>query len=163
MGGEIREIGMGQRVAAYVVSALAASVVYVIWTAVVSAFTPVGANQAAGLGELPFGFAFALGLWFMNGFAATMIAMIIPWALAVWARVKMQWDGRIYFPVAGAVLVFLIGCAVASLSPKLLIVEYQTFTEGALITAQRQGVCLVVCGIVFGACYWWVESRVAKS
>jgi hypothetical protein len=31
---------------------------------------------------------------------------------------KTQWDGRIYFPAVGGLLVFTLGCAAASISPK---------------------------------------------
>jgi Catalase len=76
---------------------------------------------------------------------------------------KTQWDGRIYFPAVGGLLVFTLGCAAASISPKPLFIEDQTFLEGAVITAQRQGPCLLISGIAFGACYWWLERRIRAS
>jgi hypothetical protein len=69
----------------------------------------------------------------------------------------MGWP--ILFPGVGALLVFTLGCTAASLSPKPLWIEDQTFREGAVIAAERQGLCLLVCGIVFGGCYTWLDRQ----
>jgi hypothetical protein len=64
-------------------------------------------------------------------------------------------------PVVGAPLLFVIGCAAASISPKPLWIEDQTFLEGALIAVVRQG--LSFSGVVFGASYWFLSERHATA
>jgi len=145
-----------RRVAAYAVSAILASLIYVVWLTISIRFGDAGTTHNG----LVFGFEFALFFLFAAGFALALLLMTIPWAIAVWVQLKTRWDGRIYFPGVGALLVFTLGCAAASISPKPLWVEDQTFLEGAAITAQRQGLCLLVCGIAFGACYWWLERQI---
>jgi hypothetical protein len=145
-----------RRVAAYAVSAILASLIYVVWLTVSIAFGGVGATHPG----LIFGLEFALFFLFAGGFAPALLLMTVPWAVAVWAHFKIRWDGRIYFPGVGALLVFTLGCTAASISPTPLWMEDQTFLEGAVIAAERQGVCLLLCGIVFGACYWWLERQI---
>jgi hypothetical protein len=151
---DTRRFGLARRAAGYAASAIAASLIYIVWTAVWTAFG--GAEPRVGL---TFGFGFAFAFWLINGFALALLLMILPWAIAVWAHLDTRWDGRLYFPAVGAALVFILGCAASSISPKPLWIEDQTFLEGAVITAQRQGLCLVVSGIAFGACYWWLDRR----
>jgi hypothetical protein len=136
------------------VSAILASLIYLVWLTVLITFREWG-----NLPGLIFVLGFALFFLFAGGFALALLLMIVPWAIAVWAQFKMRWDGRIYFPVVGAVLVFTLGCTTASLLPKPLWIEDQTFLEGAVITAERQGVCLLLCGVAFGACYCWLERQ----
>ena len=97
--------------------------------------------------------------WLAGGFAPTLLAIIVPWFLAVSVYQKLRWSGRIYFPVVGAFMVFVLGCAIASLMPKPLFIEDQTFLEGAVVVAQREGICLLLAGIAFGASYWFFGER----
>jgi hypothetical protein len=151
----VRELGIGRRVAGYVASAIVASVVYVVWLTVWEAVWGGGTAQR----DWGFEFRFSLFFWIAGGFALALLLMIVPWATAVWVWVRTRWDARFYFPIVGAVLVFVIGCVASSISPKPLFVEDQTFLQGVVMTAQRQGICLAVCGVVFGVCYAWFERR----
>jgi MFS family permease len=155
MVSNIRRFDLGRRLAAYAASAVLASLIYVVWLTVSTAFFGVGTTHHDWI----FGFEFAVVFWLTSGFALALLLMIVPWAIVVWGRLEKRWDGRIYFPAVGALLVFTIGCAAASISPKPFFVEDQTFLEGAVITAQRQGLCLLFCGIAFGAGYWWLERQ----
>jgi hypothetical protein len=141
--------------AAYAVSALLASLLYVVWLSVSVVFDKAGSPHASFL----FGLGFAFGFLFVGGFGLALLLMIVPWAIAVWVQLKTRWDGRIYYPALGALLLFSLGCTASAISPKPLFVEDQTFLQAAMITAQRQGLCLVFSGIAFGACYWWLERR----
>ena len=85
--------------------------------------------------------------------------MIVPWTLAVSAYRKLRWPGQLYFPVVGAVMVFVLGCTSASLAPKPLFVEDQTFLQGATIAAEREGIAFLLAGLAFGACYWFFGER----
>ncbi len=98
-------------------------------------------------------------LFFFDGFLQALLLLILPWTAAVWVRRKFRWSDRLYFPAAGALLLFVIGCTAASISPKLLFIEDQTFLQGALIAAQRQGFCFVISGAAFGASYWFISKR----
>ena len=102
---------------------------------------------------------FALFFWLTDGFALTLFLMIAPWSLAVSAYRKLRGFGGIYFPVLGAFIVFTFGCVTASISPKPFFVEDQTFLQGALIAATRQGLCFLLAGIAFGASYWFFGER----
>jgi hypothetical protein len=153
MVSDTRRFDLARRSAEYAASAILASLIYLIWTAVWIGFGP---GPRVGL---TFGFGFAFVFWLINGFALALLLMIVPWAIVVLAHRKTRWDGRIYFPVVGALLLFSLGCATAAISPKPFWIEDQTFLEAAVITAQRQGLCLLVCGIAFGACYWWLDRR----
>jgi hypothetical protein len=137
---------------AYTVSAIVASMIYVGWLAISVAFETPDAS-------LTFGFLFASFFWLANGFALTLFLMIIPWTIAVLAYRKLLWSSRIYFPGVGAIIVILLGCATASISPKPLWIEDQTFIQGAVIAAERQGICLLLAGVAFGTCYWWLAER----
>jgi hypothetical protein len=155
MAGNARQFDLARRGLAYAASALLASLVYMVWLAVSVKF---GSRESTHTGLL-FGFGFASIFWLTGGFALALVLMILPWAVAVWAQRKTRWDRRFYFPFVGALLVFILGCAAGSIMPKPLFVDEQTFLEGAAITAQREGLCMVVCGIAFGACYWWLDRR----
>jgi hypothetical protein len=155
MAGNTRQFDLARRAAAYAASALLASLVYVVWLVVSIKF---GSGESTHSGLL-FGFGFAFIFWLTGGFALALVLMILPWAAAVWAQLKTRWDGRFYFPLVGALLVFTLGCAAGSIMPKPFFVDQQTFLEGAAITAQREGLCMVVCGIAFGTCYWWLDRR----
>jgi hypothetical protein len=142
--------------AGYAVSAILASLIYVVWLSVSIAFGEAGTTHPG----LLFGFRFAFVFLFVGGFGLALLLMLVPWAIVVWAHFKTRWDGRIYYPGVGALLLFTLGCTTAAISPKPLFIEDQTFLEAAVITAQRQGLCLLFSGIAFGACYWWLERRI---
>lgn len=138
----------------YAAGAMLASLVFISWIFfVVSAGSDATKlNPGARLG-------FALFFWLASGFAPTLLGIALPWALAVFIWRKQQWPGQIYFPAIGAILVFVIGSGIASLMPKPLFVEDQTFLEGAVIFAQRAGICLLFAGMVFGVSYWFIGER----
>jgi hypothetical protein len=159
MVSNLQHSDLARRVTGYAASAMLASLIYVVWLTLSAKFGGVGTARPS----LLFGFGFALVFLFIGGFALALLLMIVPWAIAVWARLKTRWDNPIYFPVLGALLVFTLGCTTASILPKPLWIEDQTFLEGAVIAAQRQGVCLLLSGIAFGACYWWLERRVSSD
>jgi hypothetical protein len=159
MVGNLWRNDLARRVTGYAASVSLASLIYVAWLTISATFSGVGTTRPG----LIFGFGFALVFLFVGGFALALLLMIVPWAIAVWAHLKTRWDGRIYFPGVGALLVFTLGCATASIMPKPFWVEGQTFLEGAVIAAQRQGICLLLSGIAFGACYWWFERRVPSD
>ena len=100
-----------------------------------------------------------MSIFFLDGFLQALLLLILPWTAAVWLSRKFRWSAKLYFPAAGALLLFVIGCAAASISPKPLFIEDQTFLEGALIAAQRQGLCFLFSGAVFGAAYWFISER----
>jgi len=100
-----------------------------------------------------------LFFWLTDGFALTLFLMIAPWSLAVSAYRKLRWFGGIYFPVLGAVIIFAFGCVTASISPKPFFVDDQTFLAGAVMAAERQGLCFLLAGIAFGASYWFFGER----
>lgn len=111
--------------------------------------------------QVGFGFRllFASFFWLTGGFALTLFLMMAPWSLAVSAYSKFRRFGRFYFPAVGALFVFTFGCATASISWKPLFIEDQTFLEGAVIAAQRQGLGFILAGIAFGASYWLFGER----
>jgi hypothetical protein len=152
----LRHSDFARRVAAYAVSAIFASLIYVVWLTVSITFGGVGTTHSG----LIFGLGFASLFLVVGGFALALLLMIVPWAIAVWAHSKTRWDSRIYFPGVGALLVFTLGCTASSISPKPLWVEDQTFLQGSVIAAERQGVCLLLSGIAFGACYCWLERQI---
>jgi hypothetical protein len=141
------------RMAAYALGAAIASLVYIAWTAV--DFPPPG-----GLG---FRLGLALSFWLVEGFSVTLLLVGTLWILAV-RLYRGSWrSGWAYFAMVGAVLTFAIGCAAASLSPKPLFIEDQTFFEGARIAAERQGVCFTVAGILLGLTYWFLAEKGRSS
>jgi hypothetical protein len=141
-----------KRATGYAAGAGLASLIYVTWIAANAIFA--GPDRLIG-----FSFGFAVLFWLVGGFALALILTIAPWAIAVWAHRKAQWPGEIYFPVAGALLVFTLGCAAISLAPTPFFVDDQTFLQGALIAAERQGICMLLAGAALGLSYWWLGER----
>ena len=135
--------------------ATAASLIYVVWDALVFMRSEPQTPQV-GMG---FRFLFALFFWVAGGFAPTLLVMIVPWSLAVSAYRKLQCSGQLYFPGVGAFMVFVLGCTSASLAPKPLFVEDQTFLQGATIAAERQGIAFLLAGLAFEACYWFFGEQ----
>jgi hypothetical protein len=128
---------------------------YIAWFLLVLA--PLA--PTAGQTSLLFKVGLASFFWLFGGFGPALALMSLPWIMAVRAYRRQQWSGPIYFAAAGAFGTFIIGCAAASLSPKPLFVEDQTFFEGVLIAAERQGICLLLAGIIFGFAYWLLSER----
>ena len=115
----------------------------------------------SGTPETSLGFDLGFIFFFLlpTDFAPALLLMILPWRLAVWVYRKLRLPGQLYFPGVGALLVFVLGCTTASLAPKPLFVEDQTFLQGAAITAERQGIAFLLAGLAFGACYWFFGER----
>jgi hypothetical protein len=135
--------------------ATVASLIYVLWDALVF-MKSEPQTPHVGLG---FRLLLALFFWIAMGFAPALLVMIAPWSLAVAACWKLRWSGQLYFPAVGAVMVFVLGCTTASLAPKPLFVEDQTFLQGATIAAERQGITFLLAGLAFGVCYWFFGER----
>jgi hypothetical protein len=119
-----------RRAFGYASGAILASLIYVIWVIV-----SVPPEPSDGHGSLAFRLAFSFFFWLVDGFALTLLLMIIPWIIAVWAYRRLQWPGSVYFPIAGSLLLFVIACAATSIAPTPFWVEDQTFLQGALIGA----------------------------
>ena len=142
-------------VVGYASGATAASLIYVAWIAfVVSDIGPQ--TSRAGFG---FRLSFAIFFWVADGFAATLLLMVLPWILAVSIFRKLRWAPQLYFPGAGAFVLLVLACASSSLAPKPLFVDDQTFLQGAIMAAQRQGIAYLLAGLAFGACYWFFGER----
>lgn len=115
----------------------------------------------SGTPETSLGFDLGFIFFFLlpTDFAPALLLMILPWWLAVSVYRKLRLPGQLYFPGVGALLVFVLGCTTASLAPKPLFVEDQTFLQGATIAAERQGIAFLLAGLAFGACYWFFSGR----
>jgi hypothetical protein len=137
----------------YGVGAIVATLIYVSW------FVFVLMKPDSETPEGGFGARFLIASFFWLGFAVVLLLMIVPWTVAVSTYRKARWSGRIYFPAVGAFLVFVFGCTLASLAPKPLFIEDQTFLQGAMIAAERQGIVILVAGLAFGASYWFFGER----
>lgn len=149
------------RVWAYCVSAILASIIYLVWMTVW-----MGANSARDpeIGHVGWGSVLAVMClyWLVGGFALALVLMAAPWVVAVWFQIGTLWDSRIFFPAVGAFLLFTVGCTASSISWKPPSIDDQTFFQGALIAAERQGLCLAVCGVAFGASYALYERRIER-
>ena len=143
---------MGNRLVGYLASVVSASLFYVIWF-VVSDMAP---DKHV---SLIFNVGLAFFFWLFEGMAAAFVLMAFPWYLAVRWQDRLQRFGLMYFPVIGAATLLVLGCATASLSPKPLFIEDQTFVEGFMVAVQRQGICLLLTGFVFGLTFWLVSER----
>jgi hypothetical protein len=85
--------------------------------------------------------------------------MAFPWYFSVRWYDRLQRFGLIYFPLNGAATALIIGSCTSSLSLKSLFIEDQTFLEGFMIAIERQGICLLLTGFVFGLTFWVVSER----
>jgi hypothetical protein len=144
---------MGNRLIGYLASAVSASLFYVLWIVVSS-----GPNRTPD-GDVTVLIGIAFFFWLFGGMAAAFVLMAFPWYLAVRWHDRLQRFGLMYFSLIGAATLLVIGCATSSLSPKPLFVEDQTFLEGFMIAVQRQGICLLLTGFVFGLTFWLVSER----
>jgi hypothetical protein len=147
--------GSVNAVLGYACSAAIASVFYIIWLC-------ESLSYAAAQGptmSLQFRLGFSVFLCVFGGFLLALGLMIAPWLLAVRGYRRVKLPGWIYYSAIGAVSTVVIGCATSSLAPKPLFVEDQTFIEGAMIAAERQGVCMLLAGLLFGLTYWFLSGR----
>lgn len=135
------------------------------WGAAVGSLTYVALDALllmhSGTSQTSLGFNLAFISFFLlpTDFAPALLLMILPWRFAVSVYRKVRLPGQLYFPGVGALLVFVLGCTTASLAPKPLFVEDQTFLQGAAIAAERQGIAFLLAGLAFGACYWFFGER----
>jgi len=106
-------------------------------------------------------FKIALALTFLvfEGMGAAFVLMAFPWYFSVRWYDRLQRFGLIYFPLNGAATALIIGSCTSSLSLKSLFIEDQTFLEGFMIAIERQGICLLLTGFVFGLTFWVVSER----
>jgi hypothetical protein len=147
-----REAAILKRIAGYLLSAALALLFYVVWLLVYFESQP-------GKTSLGFNLAFAFFFSITEGFGAALALMSLPWILAVRGYRILRCWGQVYFAGIGAFLTLVIGCTTASLSPKPLWIEDQTFLEGVRIAAERQGICLILAGTIFGFSYWFLSER----
>ena len=142
-------MGKAHRLIGYSASFLVASLFYVGWIAVQD-------RSSGGNVTVLFQVGVAIFFWLFGGVAAALILLALPWSLAVALR---RHSGLTYFSILGAALATILGCATSSLAPKPLFVEDQTFLQGFTIALQRQGICLLLTGLVFGMTFWFVSER----
>jgi hypothetical protein len=152
-------MGHANRVVGYLASVAAASLFYVAWLAL--SFMFVGPSR--GQVKVLFNIGLAIFFWSFEGMGAALALMALPWCLAVRAYARVRTSGWIYFPVIGAATTLVIGCGTSSLAPKPLFIEDQTFFEGFMVAAERQGICLLLTGLVFGFTFWTVSERLRPS
>jgi len=109
--------------------------------------------------SLKFKLGFAYMFLIVGGFGPALALMSLPWIVAVRAYRRLRRWGEVYFAAIGAFLTLVISCAAASLSPKPFCVEDQTFFEGVKIAVERQGICFILAGTVFGLFFWFLSER----
>ena len=85
--------------------------------------------------------------------------MLPPWAVAIWVARRLHIGGPVYFALIAAVAALILGGATSSLAPKPMFIENQTFVEGFVIAAKRQGINLLFTGFIGGLVYWFVGER----
>ena len=101
----------------------------------------------------------AIFFWLFEGMAAAFVLMALPWYLAVVLHDSLRGSGLIYFSLIGGAATTVLGCATSSLAPKPLFIEDQTFLQGFMIAVERQGACMLLTGLLFGATFWFVSER----
>jgi hypothetical protein len=138
----------------YLAGTATGSLFYVAWLVI--------SDKAPGV-TVQFKLGFAIFLWLFEGMGASFVLMALPWYLAVLWHDRVHRSGLVYFPLIGAATTLVIGCATSSLSPKPLFIEDQTFLEGCRIAVQRQGICLLLTGLVFGLTFWLISERLRHT
>ena len=138
----------------YIVSAFFASLFYVAWI-----FCEVLRSSRDAHEHFMVVFSASILFLLLGGFGLVFLPLILPWIFAVSAFSKAKCSGKLYFTLVGAILIFVIGCLMSSLTPKPLFMEDQTFFEGVLIAVKREGICFALAGSVFGASYWFLCER----
>jgi hypothetical protein len=163
-------MGKANRLVGYLASIAGASLFYVAWFV-----TWVEINATPG-GGTSFKFKIGFAFFFMLFSAGSaFVLMAFPWYLSVRWYDRLQrsvpinsvrWFDRaqhfslLYFSLLGAATTLVLGCAISSLSPKPLFIEDQTFLEGFMVAIERQGICLLLTGFVFGLIFWLVSERI---
>jgi hypothetical protein len=140
----------------YVCSAMTATAFYAIWL-----FTIAYTASPDDPTKLQSAIVFAIFICVFGGFLPALGLLIAPWLVAVRLYRRVNIPGSIFYPVIGATSLAALACITASLAPKLLFVEDQTFLEGVMIAAERQGPCFLLAGAVFGLTYWLCRRRTA--
>ena len=148
-------MGNVNRMVGYLASVTSASLFYVVWFVVSFEQNRTPDGHVTVL----FKIGLALFFWFFEGMCAAFVLMAFPWYLAVVWHDRVQRFGLVYFSMIGAAITIAVGCGTSSLSPKPLFIEDQTFLEGFTIAVQRQGICLLLTGFVFGLTFWLVSER----
>ena len=148
-------MGNVNRMVGYLASVTSASLFYVAWFV----FSFEQNRTPDGHVTVLFKIGLALFFWFFEGMCAAFVLMVFPWYLAVVWHDRGQRFGLMYFSLIGAAITIAVGCGTSSLSPKPLFIEDQTFLEGFMIAVQRQGICLLLTGFVFGLTFWLVSER----
>ena len=149
-------------IGAYLISAILASLLYVVWFVF---FLTRQVEESTEM-SLTFKVGFAFFFCLTSGFGLALALMSLPWIAVVSGYSRLRGWGPLYFGGIGALLIFVIGCATSSLSWKPLFIEDQTFFEGAIIAAKRQGTILLLAGAFFGFTYWFLgysEGRIEKA
>lgn len=140
-------------IGAYLISTILASLLYVVWFVFFFTRQIEESTEMSLIFKVGFGFFFCL----TNGFVLALALMSLPWIAVVSGYRRLRGWGPLYFAAVGALLVFVIGCATSSLSWKPLFIEDQTFFEGVIIAAKRQGIILLLAGAFFGCTYWFLR------
>jgi hypothetical protein len=156
MSSESSGLGKANRLVGYVAAFVVSSLFYVGWFTVASR---VPGSDVTILFQI----GIAIFFWAFGGVAAALIAMSLPWSLVVIGTSRIRQFGLPSSLALGAALTILFGCASSSLAPKPLFIEDQTFLEGFVIAFQRQGVCFLLAGLLFGATYWYLSERGRRS
>jgi len=147
-------MGSVDRRVGFLASVASASIFYVVW------FTlSLGFGRPRDVHSVLFDLGFVIFFWALNGLAAALVLMALVWYIIVRMYARLRRLGQLYFSLSGAVTLLVLSCATSSLSPKPLFVEDQSFLEGFMITAQRQGMLLLLTGFVFGLTFWLVSER----
>jgi len=156
-----RKLKVVRPISAYLISTIFASLLYVVW------FLFVFMRQIDHTGaSLTFSIGFAFFYCLTGGFGLGLALMSLPWIAVVSGYPSLRGSGPLYFAGVGALLLFVIGCVTSSLSWKPLFIEDQTFFEGVIIAAERQGIILLLAGAFFGFIYWFLrysDALIAKA
>jgi hypothetical protein len=147
-------MGQVNRLVGYLASVVSAALFYLAWEVVtVAQIGPPDASTS---------FLFKLGLasvfLVLYGPGAAFVLMALPWYLAVLWHSRLRF-GAIYFLMVGAATTLVLSCAASSLAPKMLFVPDETFIEGFLTAVERQGICLMLTGALFGLTFWLISER----
>jgi hypothetical protein len=152
-------MGRANRALGYLASVVSASLFYVAWFVIEINRKPVPEGRVGVRFELGFAIFFLI----FSGMGAAFVLMVPPWYATVRLYDRLKRFGPTYFSLIGAVATLAIGCATASLSPKPLFIEDQTFLQGFMIAIERQGFCLLLTGAVFGLTFWLISERLRTS
>lgn len=152
-------MGNANRLVGYLASVVSASLFYLVWTVI-----SIELMYKASDGHIDIQFDIGLAIIFMLlSVGPAFVLMAFPWYLSVRWYDRLRRYGLTYFSLIGAATILVIGSMISSLSPKPLFIEDQTFLEGFMIAIERQGICLLLTGFVFGLTFWLVSERLRYS